>query len=190
MTKRSLESAAARNAFATESWRRTPPVTICTGLPAPRRWAGGSPARAGGGATIPASIDGCDTNASTLRCRIGRPPIDSSCLGSAPPNRWPLPPAAMIAVTCIVYMLSACELPPLDRGGDDGVHAVGELLGVARGGRLDRRRLNRIVHDQRDVGRTRLEPPLRHRFARADHRQRDDRQPGLDREQEAAALES
>ena len=33
------------------------------------------------------SIDGCDRKADTLRSSIGRPPIDSSCLGRAPPSR-------------------------------------------------------------------------------------------------------
>ena len=40
-----------------------------------------------------------DTNASTLRARIGRPPSDRSCFGESPPNRRPRPPAAMIADT-------------------------------------------------------------------------------------------
>ena len=49
---------------------------------------------------------------------------------------------------------------------------------------------NRIVHDERDVRRLGPEAAFRHHRARADDRQRHDRQPGLDRQQEAAGLEA
>src|SRR5258706_1887133 len=107
-----------------------------------------------------ASTDACDANGSMLRARIGVPPTESSCFGPAPPKRWPRPPAAMIAVTCILYMLSACELALLDRGRDDGVHLVGELLGIARRRRVERRRLNGILHDQCDLVLQRLDASL------------------------------
>ena len=46
-----------------------------------RRYAGGAAARSAGSATMTSSTSGCARNAETLRSRIGRPPIDSSCLG-------------------------------------------------------------------------------------------------------------
>ena len=66
--------------------------------------------------------------------------------------------------------------------------AVGERLGVPRRGRVERQRLYRIVDDQRDVGGSGLEPPLGI-DSRVPITKRDNRKPGLNREQEAAALE-
>ena len=92
----------AANAFATESCRRAPPATTRSGFGAPRRYGGGSAASSAGSATTISSIVGMRREtAATLRSRIGRPPIDEQLLGHAtPPNRWPRPPAAMMAVTC------------------------------------------------------------------------------------------
>src|SRR5712691_8565044 len=84
----------------------------------------------------------------------------------------------------------AGRLPRVDRGGNDGAHAIGQRLRVTGSRRLERRRLDRVVHDQHHVGRLGPQPSLRHHVPRADHRERNDGQPGLDGEQETAALET
>src|ERR1043166_2233056 len=92
-----LAALAARNAFATESWRRSPPATIRTAF----RQAGGASTSSGARATTISFTAGCDANAVTLRSRIERPPTASSCFGCVAPRRRPRPPAAIIAVTNI-----------------------------------------------------------------------------------------
>ena len=72
---------------------------------------GGFRATSGGRATTTSSIDGCARNASTLRSSSVRPSSASNCLGRASPSRWPRPPAAMIAVTCIGE--NSAVYPPL-----------------------------------------------------------------------------
>ena len=102
MTMTSVAGPAARKALATESWRRSPPATMRSRVPArARKYSGGSSTSDCGSATITASISGCAANAATLRSRIGRPPTGSNCFGPAAPKRRPRPPAAMMAVTCI-----------------------------------------------------------------------------------------
>jgi hypothetical protein len=69
------------------------------------------------------------------------------------------------------------------------MHPGGERPSVPHGRCLNRRRLNRIVDHQPHVGRFGPETSLGHDLPRADHRQRDNRQSSLDRQQKAAGLE-
>src|SRR5258705_2488430 len=88
--------ATAANALATESCLRSPPSTTITSS----RYAGGFAASSEGSATTTSSKGYPVRNVSTVRLRMGTPASNSNCLGCAPPNREPRPPAAMIAETC------------------------------------------------------------------------------------------
>ena len=87
----------------------------------------------------------------------------ASCFGRAPPNRWPRPPAAMIAVTCIGTNFdytgptrgptSDEALMLLDTGCDDVADAPGEDPGVTNGRSVELRRMDGVVHDEKDVRR-------------------------------------
>ena len=100
----SVSSASASTALATESWRRSPPAT--REIRGRQRYPGGSRSISGGTATITSRTPGQARNASTLHCNIGRPATVSSCLGTLAPRRRPRPPAAMMAVTCMVAWIS------------------------------------------------------------------------------------
>ena len=188
----------------TESCRRAPPATTRSGFGVPRRYGGRIGRRApAGSATTTSSIVGMREERAS-RCARGsdarRPP--AAAWARAPPNRWPRPPAAMMAVTNMGEAddyIGACAVCTSQ------VRADTALLDRrrrrwrgrdrrapwrrARVGASMRRRLNRIVDDERHVGRLGPQPALRHHRARADDRERHDRQPRLDRQQEAAGLE-
>src|SRR5215471_15673074 len=68
-----------------------------------------------------------------------------------------------------------------DRRGDDLVDTFGEGFRVVCRWIGDRRRLNRIVNDQRYMRRLGAKPALRHHGAVADNGQRHDRQARLNR---------
>src|SRR5947207_4217271 len=84
----------------------------------------------------------------------------------------------------------AGKLTFVNGGGDDRLDAIGERLRILNGRRLDRRHLNRIADDQRDVGRLGSQASLRHHGASADYRDGNDWQSGFDGEQEASGFEA
>src|SRR5207248_1243697 len=66
------------------------------------------------------------------------------------------------------------ELPSIDGVGNDRMNAISERLRILDRRRLERRRLDRVVHDERDVGRLGAQPAFRHHGARADDGERHD----------------
>src|ERR1043166_6552784 len=169
----------------TESCRRTPPATTCTGLCAAGRTkvSGGRSTDAGTTTTISVTR-ACASNAPTARASIDCPPTSSSCFGVDPPKRGPLPPAAMMTDTNI-----SRNLQRIDGARNHRANAIREGLGVRRRGIVERRRLNRIVDDQTHVCGLGPQAPFRPPLPRIDDRERRDRELSLDRQQEAAALE-
>src|SRR5262245_20609100 len=106
MTTISARSDSARNAAATDSCRRAPPATTRSGFAVFVRYAGGRLERSAGNATITSSTSGCSSSSVTLRSSIVRPAIDRNCLGCPAPRRSPLPPAATMAATYILGIIS------------------------------------------------------------------------------------
>src|SRR5258705_852184 len=99
--------ATAANALATESCLRSPPSTTITSS----RYAGGFAASSEGSATTTSSKGYPVRNVSTVRLRMGTPASNSNCLGCAPSNREPRPPAAMMAETCTNSILARWPTP-------------------------------------------------------------------------------
>src|SRR6476659_3494783 len=172
MTTSSAPSAITLNAFSTESCRRLPPATTRIGFDAARRYGGGAATNSAGNATTSSLISGCDTNRPTLRSSADWPSMASNCLGTGPPNRCPRPPAAMMADTNISGTIDyrwregregrhalprsrgrRMTAPGVHRSRHNPVHLVGEALGIPDPWRFERRRVDRIVHDQLHVAR-------------------------------------
>ncbi len=87
------------NAFATESCRRSPPLTMRTGFFDEIRYGGGDCARSGGSAITISSIRSWPSTSAKLRSRMVRSPSAIICLGIAAPSRVPRPAAARMADT-------------------------------------------------------------------------------------------
>ena len=125
---------------------------------------------------------------------------DETASGTGLPKRCPRPPAAMMAETNIRGTIdyrrcvrTARGVPLTGPGPRSAravhaarataattiVHPVGDPLGIADAGRWQRRRVDRVVHDELDVAGFGPQASLLHHVAGANHGQRHDRQTRL-----------
>ena len=130
-------------------------------------------------------------NASTRVEESARPPTASSCFGTSAPSRVRVPPAAMIAVTCMDELCERWVKRSLYPGvrHADGARPLPSARSRARArrtpgacSRVNTCGRNRRVNGHRHVAGAGHQPALQHHVTAAGDADRNDRQSGLDRQ--------
>ena len=193
-TIRSASAETRSKAFATESWRRAPPVTICSGFRASRRNAGGADAISGGSDSTTSRTNSCASSVSNER-KDGAPAERRHLLGTPGPNRHVQRRNDRGRARRRVWrwiwldgLRSACVARA--RAGRAPWHRRDDLLHRRQRPDLHRRRVQRAPEwdvDDGDIAGTGHHRPAA--TAAAHDRQRHDRQTGFERQQKAAGAE-